>query len=314
MEFSHSLPSHADDATPRHAFTVDVEDYFHVSGFADVIAPSDWGRFEYRVRSNTWRLLELLDQFQVQGTFFVLGWVADRSPELVREIAHAGHEIGCHSYWHRLIYDMRPEEFDEDLRRATGVLQEITGGKVTSYRAPSFSITRDSLWALDVLAKHGYRYDSSIFPTKRQRCGIAEAPLTPHQRETEFGPILEFPLSVCSWAGRRIPIAGGGYFRLFPTAITHWGLQRLERNAGQPFVFYIHPWELDPTQPRIRGARWASRCKHYVNLKRTEPRLRELLSRFSFGKLSECADQSIQSSSQEIIPSLAAPSSVPVRN
>jgi polysaccharide deacetylase family protein (PEP-CTERM system associated) len=274
----------------RNALTVDVEDYFHVSAFANHICPSQWDTFQSRVVANTRRLLRLFDAHQVRATFFVLGWVADRHPELVREIHAAGHEIACHSYWHRLVYDMEPDEFREDLRRARHVLEDLVGQPVTAFRAPSYSITRASLWALDVLAEEGFRYDSSIFPIRHDRYGMPEAPSHPHRRSQTAGVLWEFPPTVVRVLGTNVPVAGGGYFRLYPVRLSIAWLQQVNRRQGHPFVFYVHPWELDPDQPRMNGS-LRSRFRHYLNLDRTEAKLTQLLPRFRWGTISQVLDQ-----------------------
>ncbi len=267
------------------ALTIDVEDFYHVSAFEHCVHRGQWGEFKPRVELGTFKILDLLERAGVCATFFVLGWVAERQPELVRAIHAAGHEIGCHSYWHRLIYSMTPEEFREDLRRSRNLLEDIIGNEVAAYRAPSFSIMRRNLWALDVLIEEGFRFDASIFPTYHDRYGMAEAPLQPHRILRPAGAIWEFPGTV--WRGLRypLPVGGGGYFRLYPYWLTRWGLQAVNR-AGRPFVAYLHPWELDPEQPRLQPGRMKA-FRHYVNLHRTEDRLAHLLSDFSLGTLAE---------------------------
>lgn len=246
---------------------------------------SRWDTFEPRVVGNTWRILGALRAAGVRATFFVLGWVADRYPDLVRAIAAAGHEIGCHGYWHRLIYRQTPEEFRADLRQARDVLQDVTGHPVRAYRAPSFSITRRSLWALDVLIEEGFTIDSSIYPTFHDRYGLAGAPCAPHRIERPAGVLWEFPPPVYRVCGYPLPVGGGGYFRLYPYRLTRLGLRAINR-AGRPFVVYLHPWELDPRQPRLAPGRLAA-FRHYVNLGRTEERLGRLLRDFSFGPISD---------------------------
>jgi polysaccharide deacetylase family protein (PEP-CTERM system associated) len=269
-------------------FTVDVEDYFHVSAFSDHVSPSQWHTFESRVVANTNRLLRLLDQHQTPATFFVLGWVAARYPELVRQIDAAGHEVGCHSHWHRLVYDMEPDEFRSDLRHARDVLQDILGKPITAYRAPSYSITRRSLWALDILAEEGFEYDSSIFPIRHDRYGIPDAPAYPHRRNGPSGTVWEFPLTVLRLFGTNVPVAGGGYFRLYPVRLSIQWLKQVNRR-GRPFVFYVHPWELDPEQPRLGGC-LRSRFRHYLNLDRTESRVRRLLPLFRWASMTKVLD------------------------
>jgi polysaccharide deacetylase family protein (PEP-CTERM system associated) len=267
------------------ALTIDIEEYYHVSGFANCVDRGDWDRFESRVGPSTERLLDCLATADIRATFFVLGWVAERQPSLVRAIRAAGHEIGCHSYAHRLVYELTPAEFRTDLRRGLRVLEDVLGEPITAYRAPSFSITRQSLWALDILAEEGITLDSSIYPTHHDRYGIPGTPLEPHRIDLAAGSLWEFPPPVWRIMGYPLPIGGGGYFRLYPYALTRLGLGRINA-AGRPFAVYLHPWELDPDQPRLRpGALRAFR--HYVNLHRTEARLMSLLRDFPFGTLSE---------------------------
>ena len=223
----------------------------------------------------------------MKGTFFVLGWIAERCPEVVREIHAAGHEVGCHGYWHRLIYQQSPEEFRRDLRQARDVLEEAVGEPVTTYRAPSFSITRRSLWALDVLAEEGFRIDSSIFPTRHDRYGIPGAEPGIHQMTTASGPLWEFPPTVARLGPLKLPVSGGGYFRLYPLRLSLRLLEKVNRRYGRPFVFYVHPWEIDPEQPRIAAAGRISRARHRVNLASTEKKLETLLGRFRFGPVGE---------------------------
>ncbi len=272
-----------DKKSRPNVFTVDVEDYFHVSAFADRIQTSDWDSYECRVEANTHRILDLAARHDVHGTFFILGWVADRYPELVLDIRNAGHEIGCHSYWHQLIYELGPEKFRDDLVRARDLLQDITGDSITLYRAPSFSVTHKSMWALDILVEEGFTVDSSIYPVRHDRYGIPDAPVVPYEIQTEAGPIIEFPGTVCAVGGLNVPVGGGGYFRLFPWWLMRRLLQRVNRE--RQFNFYIHPWEVDPDQPRMEGA-WKSRFRHYQNLKTTSPKLEQLLDTFEFVTMS----------------------------
>ena len=272
-------------ATTLNALTIDVEDYFHVSGFEGCVDRSRWDDFPSRVADNTHRIMDVLAAAGVQGTFFVLGWVAERRPDLVKDIRAAGHEIGSHGYWHRLIYRQTPDEFRADLRHGRDVLQDILGETVTAYRAPSFSITRQSLWALDVLIEEGFLVDSSIYPTRHDRYGIPGAPLEPHRIERPAGTLWEFSPPVYRCAGYPLAVGGGGWFRLYPYAVTRGCLRAVNR-AGRPFAVYLHPWELDPNQPRLAPGRMAA-FRHYVNLRRTEARLTQLLRDFRFGTLSE---------------------------
>ncbi len=233
------------------AFTVDVEDYYMVSGFEKHISRDQWGEFESRVVPNTKRILRLLDAHDVKATFFVLGWVARHHPELVREIHAAGHEIGSHGYWHHLIYRQTPDEFRDDLRASRDVIEAAIDQRVEIYRAPSFSITEKSRWALDILTEEGFRIDSSIYPIHHDRYGIADAEPGLHQIATPTGPLWEFPPSVVSWKEVNLPVGGGGYFRLYPLPLTIRWLRQINRDGQRPFVFYVHPWEIDPDQPRI---------------------------------------------------------------
>lgn len=267
------------------AMSVDVEDYFHVSAFAKTVDRSDWERFPFRVADNTYRLLELFDNVGIRATFFVLGWVAERNPSLIRAISGAGHEIACHGYSHRLIYEQTVPIFRRETSRAKSVLEDLVQRPVNGYRAASYSITNRSQWALDVLVEAGFEYDSSIFPIRHDRYGIPGATRMPHRLKTPKGnDIIEFPLSTANLFGAPIPVAGGGYFRLFPYGLTRAGLLDINNREGRPFVFYIHPWEIDPEQPRI-AAPWFSRFRHYNNLHRSLPRLRRLLSDFRFDTL-----------------------------
>jgi polysaccharide deacetylase family protein (PEP-CTERM system associated) len=274
------------------ALTIDVEDYYQVSAFEHCVDRTRWHEHESRVAIGTHKLLDVLDREGVRATFFVLGWVADRQPELVRSIQSAGHEIGSHGYWHRLIYRQTPEEFRADVRRSRNLLEDLIGEPVISYRAPSFSITRRNLWALDVLIEEGFRFDSSIFPTYHDRYGLAGAPTQPHQIVRPAGTIWEFPGTVWRGLGYPLPVGGGGYFRLYPYRLTRMGLSAVNR-AGRPFVAYLHPWELDPDQPRLRPGRLRA-FRHYVNLHRTEKRLARMLHDFPMATLSEafaaCSD------------------------
>ncbi len=265
----------------QNALTVDVEDYFQVSAFAKSIKPTDWDGQPLRVEKNTQHLMDMFDQAQVKATFFVLGWVADRNRGLIREIAERGHEVACHGYSHQLIYNQAPAVFREETMRSKSLLEDIVQMPVTGYRAASYSITRNSLWALDILAEAGFVYDSSIFPVRHDRYGIHDAKEIPHRLETPKGhSIVEFPLSTAKIFKYKLPVAGGGYFRLYPYALTRAGLAQINRRQ-QPFIFYLHPWEIDPDQPRIEAG-WFSRFRHYNNLDKCEHRLTRLLSDFDF--------------------------------
>lgn len=266
------------------AMSVDVEDYFQVSAFDRVVSRDDWDRMESRVDRNTRRLLDLFDEFDVRATFFILGWVADRHGRLVRDIQARGHEVASHGHGHRLVYDQTPELFREDIRRAKATLEQVSGTRVTGYRAPSYSITARSLWAIDILVEEGYEYDSSIFPVRHDRYGMPDAPRHAHVLTTRSGPLVELPPATARIGGANLPVAGGGYFRLLPYQWTRWGLRRINTLEQQPAVFYLHPWELDADQPRL-PATGLSRFRHYRHLDRTEPRLRRLLADFRFGPM-----------------------------
>ncbi len=268
------------------ALTVDVEDYYQVEAFAEVVRREDWPRWESRVERNTQRLLELFARYDVRATFFTLGWVAERHPGLVRAIIAAGHEVACHGYAHRLIYRQTPDEFRADVHRAKGILEDLLGARVEGYRAPSYSITSVSLWALDILIAEGFRYDSSIFPIHHDRYGIPNAERFPHTIRRAAGEILEFPPSTIRRGGMNWPIAGGGYFRLLPYAIFRRGLRRLNRVEAQAAIFFIHPWEVDPAQPIVPGAR-LNIWRHRLNLHRALPRLERLLNDFRFAPARE---------------------------
>jgi polysaccharide deacetylase family protein (PEP-CTERM system associated) len=278
----------------QNALTVDVEDYYHVSGFERDIQREDWGSYPSRVVQNTRRILALLNGTHVKATFFVLGWVADHYPYLVSEIDAAGHEIGSHSYWHHLVYRQSPCEFRDDLCRSRDLLQDITGKSVTAYRAPSFSITSESLWALDILAQEGFQVDASIFPIYHHRCGIPGAPCHPFIHETLSGNITIFPGSVVRIGKVNLPIAGGGYFRLLPYWFTNRLLRHINKRLGQPFVFYIHPWEVDPEQPRLKVSTRVMRFRHYVNLSTTKAKVQRLLTHFSFNRLNCILNQTVR--------------------
>jgi polysaccharide deacetylase family protein (PEP-CTERM system associated) len=268
------------------AMTVDVEDYFHVSAFAGVVSPAAWDSYESRVCRNTERLLEILEQAGVHATFFVLGWVAERFPDLVRRIHAAGHELASHSYDHGLVYDKTPDSFRDDLRRARAAIEQAAGVAVTGFRAPSYSVTTRSLWALDVLAAEGYTYDSSIYPIRHDRYGIPDWDRHIHKLDLPGGTLWELPGSTVRRAGMNLPVGGGGYFRLMPYGWTRWGIGRINQEEQQRAVFYIHPWEVDPDQPQLNGSAM-SRFRHYRNLDRTDARLRRLLAEFRFGTISE---------------------------
>ena len=257
--------------------SVDVEDYFQVEAFSGLIDRSAWDNYTCRVEPNTARILDILDECQSTATFFVLGWVAERYPNLVRRIVDRGHELGCHSYWHRLVYSLTPDQFQEDTTRAKNAIEQAAGVSIDGYRAPSFSITPRSIWALDLLAQLGFRYDSSIFPVKHDVYGFPDAPRGPFRVDTPFGSLIEFPMATFrSGFGPNLPCGGGGYLRMLPFWYTKSGISKMWRE-GLPVVSYIHPWEIDPDQPCLASP-LKSRLRHYLNLSRTEQKLRRLLA------------------------------------
>jgi polysaccharide deacetylase family protein (PEP-CTERM system associated) len=261
--------------------SVDVEDYFHAEAFSDVVDRSRWDSYPSRVEANTRRLLDLFAEHQVEATFFILGWVAERFPGLVASIAAAGHEIACHSYWHRLIFQLESREFREDTRRAKDAVEQAAGCRVEGYRAPTYSIVADSLWALDILAELEFTYDSSIFPIRHDTYGIPHAPRFPFRINTARGELVEYPITTFRFGGsRNWPVGGGGYLRILPWWYTRIGVERAQKE-GLPVIAYVHPWEIDPDQPRIAG-RLRSRLRHYMNLSRTYGRLDRMLGERTF--------------------------------
>ncbi len=268
------------------ALTVDVEDYYQVEAFANVIRKEDWRQWEPRVERNTHRLLDLFARHDVRGTFFILGWIAERHPKLVREVARAGHEIACHGYDHQLIGNQGPEVFRADIRRAKSLLEDVTGVPVSGYRAPTYSVTEQTLWALDILIEEGFQYDSSIFPVYHDRYGIPCAERFPHVIRRTAGEIIEFPPSTVRIGGQNLPVAGGGYFRLMPYSMFRWAVRRINRREQQSAIFMVHAWEVDPDQPVLPGTR-LNVLRHRVNLRRTEGRLTQLLYDFRFAPVHE---------------------------
>lgn len=266
----------------ENAFSVDVEDYFQVAALADAVSRSDWAELESRVERNTQDLLELLRRYQVKATFFVLGWVAERYPGLVREIEALGHELGAHGYDHRPVNEQARDEFRADVRRSKRILEDIAGAEVIGYRAPTYSIVGDTLWALDILLEEGYRYDSSIFPILHDRYGIPNATRFPGVVNTVSGSsLLEFPISTVRILGTNLPFVGGGYLRHFPMRYILWGIRRVNVVERQPVILYVHPWEIDPDQPSMPVGP-LNRFRHYRNLDQTQQRLELLLDRFQF--------------------------------
>lgn len=271
------------------ALTIDVEDYFQVTAFERHIDRAKWDGIPLRVVDNTLRTLDLLDRFELKGTFFTLGWVAERCPQLAPQIVARGHEIACHGYGHELVYVIGPERFRSDIRRAKAILEDQCGVRVEGYRAPSYSITNRSLWALDILVEEGFSYDSSIFPVKHDTYGIPGAERFPHRIHTQAGPLDEFPLTTfpvkLGWKTLNLPIAGGGYLRLLPVDLIRYGMSSLN-SEQQPAVLYFHPWEIDPDQPRVKAS-LKSTFRHYQNLHRTQGKLSYLFRRLPFAPMRE---------------------------
>ncbi len=268
----------------QNALTIDVEDYFQVSAFASHIDRDDWGRLDCRIERNIERILQLLDDRGIHATFFTLGWIAERYPALVRSIAAQGHEVASHGYGHERASDLKPHQFLADISSAKGILEDLSGQAVTGYRAPSFSIGADNLWAFDCLAESGHRYSSSIYPIRHDHYGMPDAPRFAHRRSNG---LLEIPVTTLRLGGRNLPSSGGGYFRLLPYAVSRWMLQQVNLTDRESAVFYFHPWEIDPEQPRIAGIGMKTRFRHYVNLSRTEARLKRLFGDFRWGRMDE---------------------------
>lgn len=282
------------DSQVLNAMTIDVEEHFQVSAFAGVVEPRNWDSIASRVEPNTQRILDLLDERSVKATFFILGWIGERHRGLVRRIAERGHEIGSHGYSHTLVYQQQPNEFREEARRSKNILEDASGQRVLGYRAASFSIGRENLWALDALSEVGFLYDSSLFPVHHDRYGIPGAPRTMYRlRTANGGSILEVPPSTLRIGKLVLPVGGGGYLRLYPSTLTCWAIRRLNRSERMPAIVYLHPWEVDPEQPRIR-APWGSRLRHYCRLGSTARKLRALLLNFRFGALHDVIAQQPQ--------------------
>jgi polysaccharide deacetylase family protein (PEP-CTERM system associated) len=275
----------------RNGLSVDVEDYFHAEAIAAHFERSNWETMESRVVENTHRVLALLGEHNARATFFVLGWVAERFPELVREIHAHGHEIGCHSYWHRLIYRLTPDEFREDTRRAQVAIESCTGVKVIGYRAPSFSVTKSSLWALKILSELGFEYDSSIFPIHHDLYGIPDhARFLCRYGQDEQWKMSELPISTWRVGNVNLPFGGGGYLRILPFAYTRQAFRRVNEGEQLPAIVYFHPWEIDPEQPRLEVP-LRSRLRHYTNLSRMRKRVSMLLQNYEFVPLCELLGQ-----------------------
>lgn len=270
----------------RNAMTVDVEDYFQVSAFAPHIARDRWASIPCRVEANIDRILALLEERDVKATFFTLGWIAERYPAMVRRIVDSGHELASHGYAHLRASEQSAEEFLDDISRSKALLEDIGGQPVLGYRAPSFSIGSRNLWTLDTLLQAGYRYSSSIYPIQHDHYGMPDAPRFAFYPSGKDG-LLELPITTARFLNKNLPSGGGGYFRFFPYAVSRWFLQRVNDDDRQPGIFYFHPWELDPEQPRLPGIGMKTRFRHYVNLHRMEARIRALIRDFHWGRMDE---------------------------
>ncbi|MBK7953118.1 MAG: DUF3473 domain-containing protein [Candidatus Accumulibacter sp.] len=266
------------------ALTIDVEDYFQVSALAPYIPRDQWDRRECRVERNVERILLMLDERQTKATFFTLGWIAERYPQLVRRIVDGGHELASHGYGHERVSDLSSAEFSADIGAAKALLEDLSGHEVKGYRAPSFSIGEGNLWAFDCLQRAGYRYSSSIYPIRHDHYGMPNAPRFAHPVRPG---LLELPVTTLRYFDRNWPASGGGYFRLLPYALSRWLLRQVNELDGKPAIFYFHPWEIDAEQPRITGISTRTRFRHYVNLKRTEGRLKRLFADFRWGRVDE---------------------------
>jgi polysaccharide deacetylase family protein (PEP-CTERM system associated) len=271
----------------RNALSVDVEDWFQVGAFETVIKRVDWDQLECRVEANTDAVLGLFDQASVKGTFFTLGWVAERYPAMIRRIADAGHEVASHGWDHKRVFLMTPDEFGEDLKRAREVLEDLSGQRVTGYRAPSFSIDKRTPWAHEELARAGYAYSSSVAPVKHDHYGWPEAPRFAF-KPVQGSDMVELPVTTARLSGRTIAAGGGGFFRLLPYAFSRWAVRQVNSEA-HPAIIYFHPWEIDPEQPRVANAPVKSKLRHYTNLAAMAPKLRRLVSDFSWGRIDAIA-------------------------
>jgi polysaccharide deacetylase family protein (PEP-CTERM system associated) len=270
-----------------HILSVDVEDYFQVEAFAGSVSRDSWSQWPSRVVANTQCVLDLFDEYNAKATFFFVGWIAEQFPHLVREVRSRGHELACHSYWHRTVYSLSPDEFRADTRQAKRVIEDAAGVEVLGYRAPSWSITKSCLWALDILAEEGFTYDSSIYPIHHDLYGVPGAKRFPYTHACGNGMELrEFPPATLRFAGTNFPVAGGGYLRIFPSAFTEHAFRTFEKSYRERVVVYLHPWEVDPDQPRIHGP-LKSRLRHYTSLRRMENKLSAVLSRHRFQRFSD---------------------------
>jgi polysaccharide deacetylase family protein (PEP-CTERM system associated) len=276
------------------ALSIDVEDYFQVTALSERVAPADWPQFSLRVEKNTDNILSLLAERQIQATFFVLGWVAERCPALIRRIADAGHEVGSHGYSHVRVSDQDAESFKTDVERTRLLLEDIAGVPVHGYRAASFSLSPDLSWAYEALQETGYLYSSSLHPIRHDLYGAPNAPRGAFHPAPE-AKLIEIPVSTLDFWGRRMPCGGGGYFRLLPYAYSRWAIRRLNNSEHQPCVFYFHPWEIDPDQPRVKGLSARSRFRHYTNLAAMQPKLARLFNDFEWSRIDQVYDRVIGS-------------------
>ena len=270
--------------TPTNGLSVDVEDWFQVGAFENVIDKGDWGSLSDRVERNCERILEMFADAEVYGTFFTLGWVAQRHPALIRKISEAGHEIASHGWDHMRVFRMTREDFAADLERARKTLEDACGMPVTGYRAPSFSIDQRTPWAYMILAEQGFEYSSSVAPVAHDHYGWREAPRFAF-KPLPWSPLLEIPVTTATFAGKRLAAGGGGFFRVLPYGFSRWAIRQVNRREGRPAVFYFHPWEIDPEQPRVAGAPVKSRLRHYTNLDVMAEKLRQLIDEFQWGRM-----------------------------
>lgn len=265
------------------AMTVDVEDYFHVSAFENIFTRSDWEQLECRVVDNTSKILDLFAKYQVQSTFFVLGWVAKKHPELVRQIISGGHELASHGFWHQRVSSLTPKAFREDIQDSKKLLEDIAGIAIKGYRAPSYSINHINAWAFDIIEESGFEYSSSVYPVKHDLYGWPDAPRFKFL-STPNG-LIELPISTNRFMNRNYPSGGGGFFRLFPYTLSKNLIKKINNMDDQPVIFYFHPWEIDPYQPRVKQASARSKFRHYLNLTKMESRLTHLMRDFNWGSI-----------------------------
>lgn len=265
------------------AMSVDVEDYFQVSAFENIVCRKDWEKIPCRIERNIDRILSLFSDANVKSTFFVLGWVAERYPSVIKRIADAGHEIGSHGYEHIRVTQQNRTEFKEDVHKTLSILEHLIGDKVRGYRAASYSINKNNMWALEILKECGHEYSSSIYPVKHDLYGIPDSPRHPYMHE--HCELLEIPISTLRLNKRNIPCGGGGYFRLYPYMFSKWAINKVNKSEGKPCVFYFHPWEIDPDQPRQAGLSCKTKFRHYLNLRIMEKRLSSLLKDFNWDRM-----------------------------